>query len=100
MSYVTVDFNKTICQKKLLERGYEIVKDEFKIIVVPVSFAIQLLNSTNYIETDITLRKNIDIYIYSIISTNPKLNKEKLTTSNFDPSIKRDSNLINIEKYS
>ena len=80
MSYVTVDFNKTICQKKLLERGYEIVKDEFKIIVVPVSFAIQLLNSTNYIETDITLRKNIDIYIYSIISTNPKLNKEKLTT--------------------
>ena len=63
-----------------MERGYEIVKDEFKIIVVPVSFAIQLLNSTNYIETDITLRKNIDIYIYSIISTNPKLNKEKLTT--------------------
>ena len=35
-SYIILDFNKTICQKKLLERGYEIVKDEFKMVIVSI----------------------------------------------------------------
>ena len=78
-SYVELDFEKTICQKKLLERGYEIVKDKFKMIITPVTFEIKLLDP-NYIEFGNSIRKNIDIYIYSIISINPKLNKEKLTT--------------------
>ena len=78
-AYLEIDFEKTICQKKLLERGYEVVKDKFKIIIIPVTFEIKLLNP-NYIEFGNSIRKNIDIYIYSIISINPKLNKEKLTS--------------------
>ena len=77
--YLTVNFNKTICQKKLLERGYEIVKDEFKMILVPVSFEIKLLDQ-NFIEYGEPLKKMIDIYIYSIIATNPNLNKDKLSS--------------------
>ncbi len=64
--YITFDFNKTISQKKLLERGYEIVKDTFKMIIIPVSFNIRLLDE-NYLETDFSIRKNIDMYIYAII---------------------------------
>ena len=77
--YITVNFNKTICQKKLLERGYETVKDEFKMILVPVSFDIKLLDQ-NFIEYGQPFRRTIDIYIYSIIATNPKLNKDKLSS--------------------
>ena len=77
--YITFDFNKTISQKKLLERGYEIVKDTFKMIIIPVSFNIRLLDE-NYLETDFSIRKNIDMYIYAIISTNPKINEEKILT--------------------
>ena len=77
--FIIIDFNKTICQKKLLERGYEIVKDEFKMIIVPVSFEIKLLDE-NYLEYGEPIKKFIDIYIYSIISTNPKINEEKLVT--------------------
>ena len=75
--YLTIDFNKTICQKKLLERGYEVVKDQFKMIIVPISFEIKLLDE-NYIEYGSPLRKNIDLFIYSIISTNPKINEKKM----------------------
>ena len=77
--YIELDFEKTICQKKLLEEGYEIVKDKFKIIITPVNFEIKLLDR-NYIEFGNPIRKYIDLFIYTIISINPKLNKEKLTT--------------------
>ena len=77
--FVILDFNKTICQKKLLERGYEIVKDEFKMIIAPVSFQIRLLDE-NYLEYGDSIKSFIDMYIYSIISTNPKINEEKLVT--------------------
>ena len=75
--YITLDFNKTICQKILLKRGYEIVKDQFKMVIVPVSFEVRLMDA-NYIEFGDKMRKSIDLYIYSIISTNPKLNEEKM----------------------
>ena len=75
--YIIINFNKTICRKKLLERGYEIIKDEFKLILVPVSFEIKLLDE-NYLEYGDPLLKNIDMYVYSIISTNPNTNKENL----------------------
>ena len=79
MKYITLDFEKTISQKILLKQGYETVKDEFKMIIVPVSFETKLLNE-NYLEYGNVMRKSIDIYIYSIISTNPKINKGKLST--------------------
>ena len=78
MKYITLDFEKTICQKILLKQGYETIKDVFKMIIVPVSFETKLLNE-NYLEYGKSLRKSIDIYIYSIISTNPKINKDNIS---------------------
>ena len=78
LTYLSFDFNKTICQKKLFDRGYEIVKDQFKMIIVPVSFTINEL-SYNYGEIPNPLEKHLNLYIFSIISTNPKLNEEKLS---------------------
>ena len=75
--YITVDFTKSLCQKNLLGEGYEIVKDQFKMFMIPVSFEIINLDS-NYIETNLVLRNFIDMFIYAIIPTNPKLNKDKL----------------------
>ena len=75
--FIIFDFNKTICQKKLLQRGYEIIKDQFKMIITPVSFKIKLLDN-NYMEYGEPIRNNIDIYVYSIISTNPTINENKL----------------------
>ena len=49
--YIEVDFNKTICQKKLFEQGYEIVKDQFKMLIVPVSFRTNIIDH-NFIETN------------------------------------------------
>ena len=46
-------------------------------IIFPLTFEINTLNE-DYIETNITLGKNIEIYIYSIIQTNPKINQEKM----------------------
>ena len=74
---IIFSFNKTICQKKLLDNEYEFVKDEFKMIIYPLTFEIKELNN-DYIEKNKILSKNLDIYIYSIISTNPKINNEKI----------------------
>ena len=48
-------------------------------VIVPVSFEIKLLDE-NYLEIGKPIKRYLDIYIYSIISTNPKLNEEKLVT--------------------
>ena len=74
---ISFTFYKTICQKQLLGNDYEFVKDEFKMIIFPLTFEINTLNE-DYLETSMTLGRNIEIYIYSIIQTNPKLNKEKM----------------------
>ena len=70
-------FDKTVCQKKLLNNDYELVKDEFKMIIFPLTFEINALNP-DFIETEHTIQRNIELYIYSIIKTNPKLNEEKI----------------------
>ena len=78
LTYLSFDFNKTICQKKLFDRGYEIVKDQFKMIITPINFIINELTN-NFIELPNPIENHIDLYIYAIISTNPKLNEEKLS---------------------
>jgi len=77
--YIIFDFNKTMCVKNLLKQGYKIVKDEFKMIIIPVSIEVRLLDE-NYIEYDKPIKNNIELYIYSVISANPKLNEDKLKT--------------------
>ena len=75
--YIEIDFNKTVCQKNLFKRGYKIVKDEFKLKIVPISFEIKLLDE-NYLENNIRILKNLDMSVYSIISKNSETNREKL----------------------
>ena len=71
-------FNKTICQKGLLVNDFEFVKDEFEMIIFPLTFEIRSL-SKDFIEEGTTDNNDIiDIYIYSIIATNPNINKEKM----------------------
>ena len=74
---ISFTFYKTICQKKLLNNDYEFVKDEFKMIIFPITYEIYNIND-DIAETYRISTRKLDIYIYSIIATNPKLNKEKL----------------------
>ena len=76
-SKISFTFQKTICQKKLLNNEYEFKKDEFKIIIYPLTYEIRDLDE-DYLEMNQTFERNLDVYIYSIIATNPKLNKDKL----------------------
>ena len=79
LTYLSFDFNKTVCQKKLLKQGYEIVKDQFKMILIPIAFKVNELDY-NFAEIPNLLENHINLYIYSIISTNPKLNEDKLSS--------------------
>ena len=47
--------------------------------LIPVSIGVRLLDE-NYIEYDKPIKNNIELYIYSVISANPKLNEDKLKT--------------------
>ena len=74
---IMFSFNKTICQKQLLNNDYEFIKDEYKMIIIPLTFEIRQVNE-DMLETLDPMDKNLDLYIYSIISTNPTINREKL----------------------
>ena len=76
---IMISFNKTVCQKKLLNNDYEFIKDEFKMIIFPLTFEIHSINE-DYLENKLLLANTLDLYIYSIIPTNPKINKQKLMT--------------------
>ena len=74
----TFTFNKTICRKALLGNFYECLKDEFEMIIFPLLFNISNLNDDFLeIKTDV-IEENFDFYIYSIISTNPYINNQKI----------------------
>ena len=74
---IKFSFEKTICQKKLLNNDFEFIKDEFKMLIIPLNFSIRKVNS-DYLETNEIIEKNLEIFIFSIISTNPNINKTKL----------------------
>ena len=76
-SKIMFAFNKTICQKKLLNDEYEFIKDEFKMIIIPLSFEIKKINE-DMLETTDSMERNLDLFIYSIISTNPSINNNKI----------------------
>ena len=70
-------FNKTICQKGLLVNDFEFVKDEYEMIIFPLTFSINKLDN-NYLEGEQILDNDLDLYIYSIIATNPNINQAKM----------------------
>ena len=46
-------------------------------LIIPLNFSIRKVNS-DYLETNEIIEKNLEIFIFSIISTNPNINKTKL----------------------
>ena len=67
LTYVSFDFNKTISQKKLLKQGYEIVKDQFKMIIIPISFIIYEITK-DFSELNNVIERNVDLYIFDNIN--------------------------------
>ena len=72
-------FNKTICRKQLLGNDFECIIDEFEMMIMPLTININELNE-DFIETGEIGSDHYDLFIYSIISTNPKTNKDNINT--------------------
>ena len=75
---IKFSFSKSICKKGLLKNTYECLKDEFEMIIIPLILPMGVLND-DYIESVDTANLDLNIYIYSIISTNPYLNNRLIT---------------------
>ena len=74
------NFNKSICRKSLLGNSYECIKDEYEMVIFPLLFRFYNLDN-NFLEMKDDLNKNnFNFYIYSMISTNPFINKQKINT--------------------
>ena len=67
---IIITFTKTICRKKFISNEYECVKDNFDLIIIPIIFNVNKLNE-DYLETQEDIGTNFNIYIFSILSTNP-----------------------------
>ena len=76
---IIITFNKTICRKGFTVNEYECYEDEFKMIILPLLLKINPLNE-DFIETEEEINKQIGIYTFTIISTNPKTNKKRINT--------------------
>jgi len=74
---IEITFTKTICRKKYIYNEFECVQDEFEIIIIPILFDVINLNE-NYMETGEDIGTNFNMYIFSILSTNPASNKLKI----------------------
>ena len=71
-------FIKTICRKKLLRNTFECFKDEFEMIIVSLELNIKKLNE-DIIETIDNATSNCNLYVYSIIATNPYANNDVIS---------------------
>lgn len=67
---IVITFTKTICRKKFIYTDYECTKDDFDINIIPIIFNANKLNE-DYLETQEDIETNFNIYIFSILSTNP-----------------------------
>ena len=73
-----IPFEKTICQKVIIGDEYECFKDKAEIIIAPLFFKFQKFDES-FLENEESFIENFnDLYVFSIISTNPKINKEKI----------------------
>ena len=76
---IRIPFIKSVCQKGLLINTYECFKDTFEIIINPLIYTIQIL-SEDYLETIRATEKNLNIYVFSILSINPEYNNQLIST--------------------
>ena len=77
---LTISFDRTICQKVIIGDEFECIKDKAEIVISPLIYKYHLLDDA-FLEKDETIVENLnDLFIFSIISTNPKLNKDKINS--------------------
>ena len=76
---IIITFTKTICRKRFVSNNFECVKDDFEIIIIPIFFKVNKMNE-DYLEMDDDIGSNFNMYIFSILSTNPASNKLKIAT--------------------
>ena len=76
---IKFNFVKSIYQKRLLINEYECYKDTFEMIIVPAKINIKKINE-NFLEIEDELNGEINIYVYSIIATNPYSNNYLIST--------------------
>jgi len=74
---IIIAFTKTICRKGFANNNYECVQDEFEMIIFPIQFKVNKLNE-DYLETQEDIGTNFNMYIFSILSTNPSSNHLKI----------------------
>ena len=70
-------FEKTICRKVLIGDEYECLKDKFEMVILPLSINMNNINE-QFIEINETIKDNFQIFVYSIIATNPEINIDKI----------------------
>ena len=76
---IEITFTKTICRKGFVSNYFECVKDDFEIIIIPLLFDVNKLNE-DYLEMDEDIGTNFNMYIFSILSSNPASNNSKIGT--------------------
>ena len=76
---ITFTFTKTICRKAFVKNSFECIKDDFEMIIIPLLFIVNKVNE-DYLETKDEVEANLDLFMFSILSTNPSSNKEKIFT--------------------
>ena len=63
----------------VLGNEYESVTDEFEMLIMPVTININKVNE-DLIETNEMGSEHYDLFIYTIISTNPEINRNVIKT--------------------
>jgi len=76
---IVITFTKTICRRRFVSNNYECVKDDFEIIIIPIFFKVNKMNE-DYLEMDDDIGANFNMYIFTILSTNPASNNLKIVT--------------------
>ena len=76
---IVITFTKTICRKRFVSNNFECVKDDFEIIIIPIFFKVNKMNE-DYLEKDDDIEANFNMYIFTILSTNPASNNLKIAT--------------------
>jgi len=75
---IIVTFKKTICRKAFISNNFECIQDDFEMIIIPLLFTVNKVNE-EYLETnDDEFSASLNIYMFSILYTNPDSNREKI----------------------
>ena len=76
---IIIIFKKTICRKSFITNNYECIQDDFEMIIIPLLFTVNKVNE-EYLETNNEFSSNLNIYMFSILYTNPDSNRVKIFT--------------------